>query len=280
MNLSHKIEVLMAEMRISASELAINANIERSTLTRILNGSTVNPRIETLQNLAEYFKVDISEFTTFKENEHGSTKTIISKIMLELMTNKNINSIQTLACETGLAFSIVSDIINGKTAKPSIKTLTKLSSYLNVSVAYLLGIDEQITEPIVQKLPLIPSSEIENYLNGNSSVTNKFISVEGSKLHKNAFAIIIDEKLSANFDIQYNNTLILDTITKANDNDYVIMKIKNKYMFGKYSSKKTPIIFHHLTTNKQYCFDSSCIIVAIVIQQIINFRQFNALSGE
>nr|MBP9742718.1 helix-turn-helix domain-containing protein [Burkholderiales bacterium] len=48
MSLANKLKYLMAQLEVTANDIALNTNIERSTLTRILNGTTTRPQLETV----------------------------------------------------------------------------------------------------------------------------------------------------------------------------------------------------------------------------------------
>jgi transcriptional regulator with XRE-family HTH domain len=56
-NLTH----LMHQQKISEAELARKTNIPQPTLHKILSGKTADPRISTLQLLADYFEVTLDE---------------------------------------------------------------------------------------------------------------------------------------------------------------------------------------------------------------------------
>jgi putative transcriptional regulator len=60
LNISNRIHVLRAEMRISQQQLAESIEVTRATISSIEKGK-YNPSLELAFKLAIYFKVDLNE---------------------------------------------------------------------------------------------------------------------------------------------------------------------------------------------------------------------------
>ena len=56
------LKMLLVERGISLSQLSIATGICHSSLTRLHNGQTKNPGFETVESLADYFKVNMETF--------------------------------------------------------------------------------------------------------------------------------------------------------------------------------------------------------------------------
>ena len=59
--LSDNLNLLMAQSRISASELARNINLPATTIKRIRNQDPVNPTLSSLLPIAQFFKLTLSQ---------------------------------------------------------------------------------------------------------------------------------------------------------------------------------------------------------------------------
>lgn len=72
-NLSEKLQTLLANRGVSEAEIAHSIGLPVMTVRRIIYGETVDPRISTLQLLADYFDISIDSLI-------GSCKTVMSGI--------------------------------------------------------------------------------------------------------------------------------------------------------------------------------------------------------
>ncbi|PNQ83082.1 helix-turn-helix transcriptional regulator [Paenibacillus sp. F4] len=61
MDISEKIKDLMGKKDITAYRLAKDTNIPYTTLTKILNGTTKNPQIDSLSLIADYFNTTVDD---------------------------------------------------------------------------------------------------------------------------------------------------------------------------------------------------------------------------
>jgi transcriptional regulator with XRE-family HTH domain len=111
----NKLKYLMLLSGVSSQELALATQIERSTLIKILNGSTARPRIDTIHSLAKYFNVDISELIDIHDSDLKvpiSQAKELKSILANLMTINGINSATLLTKYTGISASMICDILN------------------------------------------------------------------------------------------------------------------------------------------------------------------------
>ncbi len=287
MNLADKLNKLMARMEISANELSMSTNIERSTLTRILNGSTTHPRFETIYSLAKYFNIGIQEL---QDHSFESDLTIqpsgaicmnkeIKDVLSNLMIRTGILSISLLHKYTGIPFSVLSEILNGKTEKPNMKTLQSLSTFFNVSVAQMLGIDEipsyKIAEIHPQKnvLPILKLSQIESWISGELKIAESYTNLIRPVIGDRSFSIIIsDDRFEPDF--MRNNLLIIDTQEAPRNNDFIISKLSAKISISEFQ-KGDSAFFLREAGLSEYSKVDDFSILGVVVQQIISRRELN-----
>ncbi|MDF1761324.1 MAG: helix-turn-helix domain-containing protein [Coxiellaceae bacterium] len=60
-NLPENLQSIMSSYNIGITKLSKDLNLPVMTIRRILNGSTTDPRISTLENIATYFSISIDE---------------------------------------------------------------------------------------------------------------------------------------------------------------------------------------------------------------------------
>lgn len=85
------------------------------------------------------------------------------KLALELRSKRPID----LATDLNIPKGNVSMFINDKRPMPKLKTLQKIANYLDVSVSYLMGIDNQMFAPnfeVVVNLAQTPEQEMRKAL--------------------------------------------------------------------------------------------------------------------
>ncbi|HMT02491.1 MAG TPA: helix-turn-helix transcriptional regulator [Burkholderiales bacterium] len=284
MVLSEKINYLMAQMGLSANELSINSNIERSTLTRILNGSTANPRLETIHTLAKYFGVEAHKLldnsfeNDFKIADNKTIKFKTTKeILANLMLKTGILSISLLHKYTGIPFSVLSEILSGKTEKPSIKTLQTLASFFNLTLAQIMGMDPispfQIAEINHAKkiLPILQFNQIEQWFSGDLKSVKSYINSSRQIIGQKSFSIHIDS-IEFQPDFSKSHVIIIDNEEDFSNNDFLIAKLNDNISIFEFKQKEG-IVFLREAGKEEYkkiCSYDKFTNFGVVIQQIIN----------
>ena len=281
--IAYKLQYLMLQRGVSAAELSLQTQVERSTLTKILNGSTTNPRIDTINSLVKYFGVDINEFINeddyLSELKLSSPYTELKDILLHLMTINGITSLTLLTKYTGVAISILSEILNGKTLKPQITTLQQIANFFNISISQLTGI-EKIPEyktttiiPSSQVLPIVLLTQTKDWLSGDLKNINAYSSASRHIVGKKSFAINInDNNYSPDFFSNY--TLIVDNEEKLAPNDFCVCEINNNTSIFECCEDNGSMLTLR-EAGKLECFDvniSDIKILGVVVQHVVNPR--------
>lgn len=283
MTLSQKLHYLMLSSGVSQIELSNQIKIERSTLTRILNNSTTQPKIDTIYTLAKYFNVDVVELLDSMQNINQVDSNIkqsnIQMVLKKLMITFDISNASTLSRKTGLPTNALRDILNGKTVNPKIKTLQVLANFFNVSIPQLCGIDtlpeidNLISTPLIQKMvPLLNFDQIEQWLAGNISDSKlPYISVNVHYENKKQYAVEIqDNRFFPDF--LTGNILLIDSMLSPIDNDLMIV-LYNKIIliYQQIKSTQDIAILRQAGTKTKITINySSFIVLGTIIQQIIN----------
>lgn len=282
MGLAHKLYYLMLLSGTSQLELAKQTKIERSTLTKILNGTTTKPSVETLFTLAKYFNVEATELFEVMNSNTTNTdytqKHLLSENLNTLMKIKHIESAQHLGKIVNIPTHIIADIVNGKTTNPKMKTLQNIANCFNVSIPQLCGIDplpiNNVTNSISLSqisVPIINIDHVSQFLK-NDKVTNiPHIEVNLEKTSNKYFAIeILDNAFFP--DILAGTVLIFcsgilpkknDLLITSNENSPIIYKqlgIENNKIILKQVGGKNKININILDIE----------IYGVVVQQIIN----------
>ena len=282
MNLASKLHYLMLLSGTSQLELANQTKIERSTLTKILNGSTTKPTVETIFTLAKYFNIEVQEL--FEAMNSSNTdinhmqKYSLSERLNILMEIKKIDTVQHFGKIVNIPTHIIADILNGKTTKPKMKTLHNIANYFNVSIPQLCGIDplpiNYATSPISISqisVPIININQIPQWL-ANSKITNiPHIKVNLDKTSDKHFAIeILDNQFFP--DILAGTVLIFCTNTPPKRNDILIASNNKSSMIYKHLGVEndTVILKQAGSTNKIEMNSTDIEIYGVAVQQIIN----------
>lgn len=282
--IAYKLQFLMLQHGISATDLSIHTQIERSTLTKILNGSTINPRIDTINSLAKYFNVNISELINednyLDELKLSSHHLGLENIILHLMTINGITTISLLSKYTGVSMSILSDILNKKTLNPHISTLQQIASFFNISVPELIGI-ERIPEykttaiiPSTQVLPVILLEQVNSWFQGEVKQVFEYATAFRKISGKKSFAInISNDQFAPDF---FNNyTLIVDNEETPADTDFFIGKIQDKIsLFECISIEGSILEIREAGSNDIFSIDTSEItLLGVIVQHVINSKR-------
>lgn len=279
MSLADKIHYLMLQTGISQIELAKKTSIERSTITKILNGSTLTPKLETIFTLAKFFQVDVEDLLTDRDNKQKYPANIpLKTILTELMDAYKIPNAYTLHQKTGIPANALGDILSGKTINPKIKTLQVLSEFFNISIPQLCGLDPLPSKDTLLpvnnaksfRLPLLSLEQIELFLEGNFHSTN-YISTTLSQTNEKQYAIEVAESIYFPA-ILPGNIIVLDITVAPEKNDYVLGKTIEGIEIYKFIEKQdSSIRLHRISADELLEFtDSQISLLGTVIQQIIN----------
>ena len=87
--LSKNIIALLKETHTTVYELSKQIKLQQSVITRIVNGDTLNPNIATIQKIASFFNVTISQL-------FGEVRLSENRISGEITSNLELNSIPLL----------------------------------------------------------------------------------------------------------------------------------------------------------------------------------------
>lgn len=282
MSLVTNIEYLMQMKNITAQELSNETNIDRSTLTRILNGSTTKPRLETIHTLAKYFNVSTESLLNNQYNneipcsQSSINKKNLREILTWLMSKTGIVNLSMLHKYTNIPLSVLSVILSGKTEKPNVRTLQKLSNFFNLTVPQLMGNEIipdsfQLTlNPDRKTIPIIPFINTIKYLR-KELTTYDYFNVNRPTLDEAAFAIKIE---SDQFepDFSQNQILVVDNY-KPENGDFIIAEEDNKISIYEYKIDNFEQYIRIAGTLKWRGFNlGKTKIYGVIVQQIINIR--------
>ena len=212
MSLGKKLLDLMSIFNVSESKLASSINLDQTTLNKILNNKTTNPRMETVKSLSKYFNVDINELVNDNEGEsEDSDSESFATILKKLIILNNNPSISSIAKESGVSKSIISNILNNKTTKPNVTTIKKLVNYFNIepyqfnnqNISSIKQNSIKVAKEIaLYTVPVINMINSYNYVNNgdiNIEIV-KYIKVTLPITLKNSFAVqIINNEFKPEF---------------------------------------------------------------------------------
>ncbi len=119
---------LMFENKINEAELARQTNIPQPTLHKVLTGKTADPRISTLQILANYFQLSVDVLLSGDTNFSGHSTPHIESQSIPILTWSNCldvkNMIQTISpsnWDSWLVIEYLTDYAFGLKTKPSME---------------------------------------------------------------------------------------------------------------------------------------------------------------
>ncbi len=128
----------------SVAELSRLANIPATTLYNILENEATKPNTSTIEKLANFFNVKISDFLT-KESGLYISKTefkSISELLNHLMEDMHLSE-RELNRRTGVPQQTINRVVSGKTKNPSEETLKSLADF------FCLTLDEiKLVKPL------------------------------------------------------------------------------------------------------------------------------------
>ncbi|GHV34597.1 hypothetical protein FACS1894187_05500 [Synergistales bacterium] len=140
MRLTEAIQELCAEKGISVNKLAKRAGLTQSTVDSILKGKSVNPRMDTIEKLADGFGMDRTEFWVRAKSQDS-----------ELTPHQEhfVAKLKQLRESTGLSMHDFAEKLAIDTdhylyweagfSHPTIDGLIAIADYFNVSIDYLVG---------------------------------------------------------------------------------------------------------------------------------------------
>lgn len=228
---------------MTTQDLAQEIDIDRSTLTRIINGTTTNPHSETVYTIAKYFNINVdyllnSEYSqSLSVNVKDSlTNNKIKDILANLLNSAGVNMI-TIQKHTGIPKSVLSEILSGKTEKPAMKTLEKLANYFGISVPQLVGINVIPSGEIISITPdqatlaLIELNMVNLWFSEQNFDGIRYINFQLPGLSSKAFAVkICDRQYSPDFEL--GETVVVEPAQSPDDFDFIVYAIDDSIHIG------------------------------------------------
>lgn len=278
MGLSNKLRILMLDAGLSQKDLALNTRIERSTLTKILNGSTTSPRIETIYTLSKYFNVDISELLdgSFEETSNIATTGSIKDTLKKLMEVSGIKTINSLSKNTGVPSSVISDILMGKSRNPNVKNLQPIADFFNITIAQLTGYiaiencrNTNLSQ-VSKTIPLLLLEQVESWESSEIYSPDHYIKVNIHTIGRRSFAIkFADNKYSPEF--LPNESAVVDKDKTPETGDLVVAIVNEKISLYEYTSQDDLIWMREIGTYQNIKVKKSTMLVyGVIIQKSIN----------
>lgn len=232
--LAYNLQKLMLNAGLSSKKLADIVNVNRSTIIKILNGSTPTPRVETVFSLANYFNISVTELLGEEEHKLQDLKNTVlpNKIkenILYLMHSNKIKGVTELSHLSKIPYSVIEDIMLGNTTSPQIRTLQKLSDFFSIRITQLLGLEDLsgvlTTQAEAVRIPVYDITSLKSYRSDNKSCI-PINHIEAFRKNKNnSFAIFIStDKLLPDF--SKGDLLIIDTEEEPRTNDFIIAAVE------------------------------------------------------
>lgn len=134
MGMGNKIRTARTEKGMSQEELGNLIGVQKSTIAKYENGRVVNIKINTLKKISNILGIKPSELIC-EECDNTFYQRYVE------LCNKIGKTPSAVALDIGLTKSSVHRWKNG--GKPTDATAIKIASYFNVSVAYLIGTEEE-----------------------------------------------------------------------------------------------------------------------------------------
>ncbi len=127
--LGDKVRALRLELGLTLKEMSDSSGISFTYLSEI-ERSAVYPSVETVKQLAQYFKIPVSMLVNSQNNTGLPAKLQYIRKM------KNLSQ-KELAAAAGVSPGLIAQLELGK-VNASLKTINKLADSLGVSVCYLI----------------------------------------------------------------------------------------------------------------------------------------------
>lgn len=129
--MKNRIKELREEKGLTLEKLGEKVDIAKNTLSRYESGKR-EPKLETWQQLADYFDVSVPYLQGFEMQTPNRLK--------ELRQKKHL-TLDDIETKTGIKRGTYSNYENGNT-EPKLEVWQELAHFFNVSVPYLQGFDE------------------------------------------------------------------------------------------------------------------------------------------
>lgn len=259
--LKNNLEKLISKEKISLSKISSITGVSISTLSRILSGQIKKPNQETIQLIANYFK--ISPKLLFQKKmmngdllieENTEAHNSIKERVVYLMKKCSIMSIDELSSLSGVNYSTIRSIIQGESENPHIETCSKLADFFGITIDQLKCFDnltDKKTEIEYANIPVIDIKNIKSWvLTKKPSLISSFkkLSIENPK---GVFAIeITDESFCIEYDI--GDLLIFKETNKISIQGKYLCKIDNLCNIFKLNNEHGNVLCRLLgTSNKQ-----------------------------
>lgn len=280
--LAYNLKKLMLNSGISSKKLSDILKINRSTLIKILNGTTPNPRIETIHTIANYFKISAHELIgggETKAEEFGETPLPgkIKETILKLMEYSDIKTPKVLSNLSGIPYSVIEDVLLDKTTVPNINTLKKFANFFNVSVTQLLGFEEyQHLAPLTTEeinIPVFSSDMIQDF---SHSSREKLVPINHVRSFRknntnNIFAFVITTD-SLRPDFSRDELLFIDAKELPRMNDFILAKVDGNTNIFECINIGTDFIYLKTagTFDAKKFNKSDVKFLGVIIQKILN----------
>lgn len=203
--------------------------------------------------MAQYFKISVHELLGENSAELSELKTYdvlssgVKDMVLKLMNNHDIKNAASLSKLSGIPYSVIEDIVLGKTTNPNITTLQKLSDFFNVPITQILGFEKNLvsSNPYAEKVN-IPVFDVEHLHDFTPSYDNilpiKHIASFRRENTQNSFAIQITVDLLPDF--SKGDILIVNSEEAPRVNDFVVAKVNHQvFLFECINIKLDQIYF-------------------------------------
>jgi len=284
MNLGKKLLELMRNFNVSESNLASAINIDQTTLNKIINNKTTNPRIETVKSLSKYFNVDINELINESGSDEDDHNEDFATILKKLIVLNNNPSISCIAKESGVSKSIISNILNNKTTKPNVTTIKKLMTYFNVEMSQFgnqhasaisqnpIKADKNISLFTVPVIDIINIYDYANSLDFNIEIT-KYIKATLPVALKNSFAVqIVDNEFLPEF---MPPCYLIVAKQEPFYNGFVFARLENNTLIYKFKSFNEYVNLQEINSTKIIRLSKdnfSDVFIGSIYQTIVDYN--------
>lgn len=140
----------MRRLHMGNKELSIKASVPLRTVNNILSGSTANPTVYTLFAITESLNLTINDVISAEETDSTTKHMDIRTLRLREAFYRSGITQTELCTKANINKGAFSSYLSGRYF-PKSQTLEKLSKVLDVSISYLMGIEDDI-DPFADQL--------------------------------------------------------------------------------------------------------------------------------
>ena len=158
--LSERIDGLCAQHKITGYRLCKDIGISPNVLTELRSGRRKGMSAKNADKIASYFGVSVGYLLGTEDKLGGGIMSNLYKRIEDLCVKKGTNITQ-MCKESGASRASLTDLKMGRKQSLSATTLLKISTYLDVSVGYLLGTED---DPGIKKAPVQPDGGEEEFM--------------------------------------------------------------------------------------------------------------------